>query len=333
MTTISDRRVVLGGIASVDFARAFELAAAGPTNEGFIESALARGALSDPARAAEVATDLLNEGSSFAGRVLEQLTASWARRDPKNFSDWFLEHSAAVAPETVGSIASQFAAIDLQSAMSMTDRLPQSLRGTWISQMAAPYASQDPKAALDWVRQFQGQPFYEATHSQVIVQIAETDPELAATMLDSLSPALRSAAAPRIAGALSARDPRAAAEWALGLTDSSAVAGAVTNVVSGWIRRDLESARNWVLGLERGPVRDEALSALIAGSYGTNLDPRPIIQEIESAETRRLATRTAVSRRVNQPEITRDLLMTIVDDPEYGDWARDALAGIDESGN
>jgi hypothetical protein len=111
------------------------------------------------------------------------------------------------------------------------------------------------------------------------------------------------------------------------------VAGAVTNVVSAWIRRDLESARNWVLGLERVPVRDEALSALIAGSYGTNLDPRPIIQEIESAETRRLATRTAVSRSVNQPEITRVLLMTIVDDPEYGDWARDALAGIDESGN
>jgi hypothetical protein len=333
MTTSSHGRVVLDGISSVDFDRAFDLALAGPTDQAFIDSALARGALRDPVRAAEVATKLLNDGSSLASQVLEQLAASWVRRDPEKFTDWLLEHSAVVEPQLAGSVASQFATSDIKSAIALIDRLPPNLRGTWISQVAGPYASQDPKAALDWVQQFEGQPFYEATHSQVVVQIAQADPELAATMLPGLSPALQSTAAPRIARAMAVRDPGAAAEWALGLTDSSAAEGAVTNVVSGWIRSDPASARSWVLGLERGAIRDGALSALVSGSYGTNLDPRPILEEIESDAIRRIATRNAVSRSGNQPDIARELLMTLLDDPEYEGWAREGLERIEASGN
>lgn len=333
-TTDSHRRVVLGGIARVDFARAFQLAAEEQTTFGLLDSALANGALSDPARAAEVATDLLNDGSSFAGQVLELLAASWARRDPANFTDWFLASSGSIGAPLVRSIASQFAASDLEGAMGLVDRLPQGMRATWIAQIAGPYASQDPLAALDWVQRYQGQPFYEDAHSRVIMQVADTNPELAATMIDGFSPALRSTAAPRIAAALSAQDPRAAAEWALGLTDSAGASGAVTNVVSGWIQRDITSATSWVLGLERGAIRDEALSALISGSYGTNLDPRPILDEIESDETLRQARRMAVFRAAsNQLEIARELLETMLDDPEYGDWARESLARIGESDN
>jgi hypothetical protein len=159
--------------------------------------------------------------------------------------------------------------------------------------------------------------------------VANADPDLAATMLNDLSPALRSATAPRIAQTLSDRDPKSAADWAYSLTEPAVAADAVSNVVTGWIRRDLRSARNWVLDLERGVIRDEALVALISGSYGTNLDPRPILDEIDSEETRRQATQLAIYRSgSNQQDIARELLETMLDDPEYGDWARESLEGL-----
>jgi hypothetical protein len=276
-----------------------------------------------------VATALLSTDSAFADQVLQQLTASWARRDPDRFFDWFQGHSGSLDQPLVASIASAYAASDIQSALAMIDRLPQNMKSTWVEQLAGPYAARDPQAALTWIQQFQGQPFYEAAHSQAIVQLANSDPDLAATMLNDLSPALRSATAPRIAQTLSARDPEAAADWAYSLTEPAVAADAVSNVVAGWIRRDLQSARSWVLDLERGEVRDDALMALISGSYGTNLDPRPIIDEIDSEETRRQATQLAIYRSgSNQRDLARELLESLLDDPEYGDWAQETLEGF-----
>ena len=329
MTSSSHRRVVLGGIAGADFDRALHLAEEGSTTISFLDSAIARGALSDPERAAEVATDLLNRDSAFADQVLKQLTASWVRRDPDRFFDWFQGHSGSLDQPLVASIASAYAVSDIQFSMAMVDRLPQGMKSTWIEQLAGPYAARNPRAALTWVQQYQGQPFYEAAYSQVIVQLANADPDLAAMMLDDLSPALRSAAAPRIAQTLSARDPETAADWAYSLTEPAVAAAAVSNVVTGWIRRDLQAASSWVLDLERGEVRDEGLMALISGSYGTNLDPRPILDEIDSERTRRQATRLAIFRSgPDRLDIARQLLENMLDDPEYGDWARETLEGL-----
>jgi hypothetical protein len=73
---------------------------------------------------------------------------------------------------------------------------------------------------------------------------------------------------------------------------------------------------------------------LIDASYGTGLDPRPIVAEIDSQKTRNEARQLAVYRQGGgRPEITRELLEALVDDPDYGEWARETLARADESAN
>jgi hypothetical protein len=145
-------------------------------------------------------------------------------------------------------------------------------------------------------------------------------------MLDGLDPTLRAVAAPRIAAAMSARDPQAAAEWVVGLEDRTLASEAASEVVRAWVRRDVEGVRRWVLGLERGEFRDDALATLAGATYGTGLDPLPLLAEIESKEAldrgRYFAVFTLLSSR---PEAAQELLEALLDHPVYGAWARDTL--------
>jgi hypothetical protein len=226
----------------------------------------------------------------------------------------------------VRSVASRFATRDLGSAMRLVESLPLGMRSAWIAEVAGSYASRDPRAALDWIEQYRGPPFYDDARSQVVVRVADTNPQLAATMLDGLDPTLRAVAAPRIAAAMSARDPQAAAEWVVGLEDRTLASEAASEVVRAWVRRDVEGVRRWVLGLERGEFRDDALATLAGATYGTGLDPLPLLAEIESKEAldrgRYFAVFTLLSSR---PEAAQELLEALLDHPVYGAWARDTL--------
>lgn len=322
---------VIAGIAGVDIMQALRLAAAETAAFDTFENALATGALASPASAADAATHLLNDGSSLATKVLEQLAASWARQDPQRFTEWFLAHAASVSTPLVRSVASQYAAADLGAALGLVERLPAGMRSTWIEQVAGAYASRDPLGALDWIERYRGQPFYDDARSEIVIRAADANPQLAATMLDGLPPGLRNVAAPRIAAAMSARDPQAAADWAFGLDDRVAASAAVYRVVTDWLRRDVESAATWVLALEHGAVRDNALLGLIDASNGTGLDQRPIVAAIDSETTRREARHLAVWRQTGAaPEVERELLEAMLDDPDYGEWARERLATLDE---
>lgn len=332
--TDTHRRVVFEGVAQVDFARAFEFASTMPGVYSGIDSALARAALSDTARVTEVASMLLNQDSQLASRVLEQLLGTWAFREPDRLVDWMLANAGALDASLARSVASRFAASDLDLAMSLLDRVPPQLSSVWVSEVAAAYASREPAAALDWIRQYQGQAFYDDLHSRVIMGMVDADPKLAATLINEFAPALRSAAAPGIAWSLTERDPVAAAQWASRLEDPAVASSAVFRVANAWIQRDVRSATNWAMGLDRGALRDQALYGLIAGSYGTNLDPRPVLDEIDSDDTRKMAQQAAIGNNSSsRPALARELAEEMIDDPLYGEFARDVLTWLGESGN
>jgi hypothetical protein len=332
----SMRAAVYRGIAQTDFGRGYRLlteeVSASSLGGTIADSDLAVSVAQDTASAARVAAALLGIGTDRAGKILEELVTVWARRDPEGVVDWMIESAAEIEPQLARSIGLGVATNDLESALRLVDRLPPGISNAWVPQVAGTYARQDPRAALDWVARFQGQAFYDEALGQAVLRAVESDPELVVSMLPGLPAALQESAIPDIAAAWAQRDPRAAANWLAGLEGpaaSAASAGAESatdQVVRNWMRRDLDAATQWAMTLPPGPMRDEALGGLIAGSYGVNFDPRPIFEEIESANTRRMAASFVVSNRFStDPELARDFVESLLDDAELGEWARETL--------
>ena len=328
--TNTHRRAVLEGIAQVSFFRAFEYAATIPGIHSDIQFSFARGALSDTTQTADIASMLLNHDSQLASAVLQELVGTWAARDPDMLVNWMLTNAGALDASSTRSIAWRFAATDLESAMSLLDRVPPHLSDVWVAEVAAQYASQEPSAALDWIQQFQGQSLYDDLHARVVMNTVNSDPDLASAMLGELTPPLSTTAASAIARALVERDPLAAADWASGLEDPATAASAVSDVLRGWVQRDVTAARRWALNLARGEFRDRALYGLVSGSYATNLDPIPILDEIEDESTRKMAQSAAIGNiSSTRPAVARALAEELLGDPLYDEYARRTLEWLD----
>jgi hypothetical protein len=321
---------IFGGIAQTDFARGYRLLVA-ETTEGSLMGTIAdlsmtETAARDPASASRIAGMLLDIGTGRARSILEEVIGIWARRDPATLVDWMIDNAAALEPQLARSIGLGIATNDLESALRLVDGLPPAIGHAWVPQMAGSYALQDPRAALDWVSRYQGQAFYDEALGQVVLQGVERDPELVVSMLPGLPAALQASAVPDIAAAWVLRDPGAAANWVAGLEGPAAEAGAAREIINGWMRRDLGAATQWALDLQRGSQRDDALASLVGGSYGVNFDPRPIFEEIESADARqRAAVGIWAGKQTTDPDLARDFLESLRDDEQLGEWARERL--------
>src|SRR5690606_2321759 len=328
--SLIERAAVIRGIALADFDRGYELAADASAMSSLLQDmSFADVMVRDAEQAAQVASWLLERRDSRANRMLEQLASTWAQRAPDHVVDWVIDNAAAIQPPLARVIAESIATRDFESALSHVDRLPAALQDAWIAQIARPYAEKDPIGALDWVARYQGRAVYEDAHAQVVMHAAASAPELMAQALQGFAPALQAAAAPRIASAWAAQDPEAAAEWVLSL-EGAAADSAVGSVVSQWMQSAPQAASRWAMALPRGAARDGALSSVVSSSYGKRVDPRPILNEIDSEEARRFATMRAVS--TTTPDIARELLSSLTDDPELGQWARRSLEALGEPG-
>lgn len=298
-----------------------------------MDSALTEAVIRDAEHTLRVASTLLERDGNRADQLLERVMSAWVVRDPERAVEWMIERSSAMDPRLARATAQSLASRDLESALSYLDRLPATLRDTWIMQVAGPYAERDPAAALEWVARYHGQSSYEDAHAQVVMQAAESTPKLVAEMLEGFTPALKAAAAPQVASAWAAQDPEAAAEWVLELGGPGSFPDAVDAVVVRWAQRDPDAASDWAIALPRGEARDSVLWRLIVRSYGTRLDPRPLLDEIDSDELRRTAASMAVSRlRAIDPDDARELLSRLIDDPALGPWAREELESLADGG-
>src|SRR5690606_8391854 len=93
-------------------------------------------------------------------------------------------------------------------------------------------------------------------------------------------------------------DPEAAGDWALGLADSEQRMRAARAVAASWAERGT-GARDWVLGLPRGAVRDAALDALLfaersPGTAAGTLSPTLLEAYSSDAARERGVSRAAV---------------------------------------
>jgi hypothetical protein len=192
-----------------------------------IVSAVAR----DPAQAEVLASRLLARDSMQHRNALRNLIGNWMQQDPERALEWILVHDDEISGSVFGSAAQAMAQSDAAAAAEYADRIPAQYRSAWITQVAAPYALNDPAAALSWVSQFQGQEFYDAALGGVIIASAQVDPRRAAELLS--------------------------------LASAEVQAGAARQVFQLWANDDASAAERWAVDLERGAMRDVALNVLL----------------------------------------------------------------------
>jgi DNA-binding transcriptional regulator YbjK len=264
---------------------------------------------SDPDQAEMLANQLIDSDNIQVRNSLRNLVGNWMQQDPDRALAWILAHDAQVDAGVFGRAAQALAQSDPAAAASDIDRIPVRFQSAWISQVAGPYARNDPAAALAWVAQYRGQSVYPSALLAAVTGSAQVDPRLAAEFIAQADSESQLVTAPQLAQIWASREPGAAARWAAELADDRSRASALGAAVSAWAVSDPGAARSWTLDLGRGPDRDYALTVLVSGSSVSGVVDRSLLNAY-SSDSARQQTLTQVIPELarSNPEEAQQLL-------------------------
>jgi hypothetical protein len=178
----------------------------------------------------------------------------------------------------------------------------------------------DPRNAFDWILTDPNLPPGNA--SELVNNLARTDPILAASYTQRVPAALREVWVANVAQNYARLDPQGALVWLGQFRDqpeyASGVAAIVQQAVSydpalaanlvgsltdggrnaqvaaetvarGWAVRDEQATRVWLRGLVEGPVRDSALRGFIGSTYRDTVPEASLLSLFSSQETKQQA--------------------------------------------
>lgn len=267
------------------------------------------GVLSDPGQIRSFADRLLAQDNIQSASALSRLIGTWMDQDPERALDWVLANDAALDRNMLSNAATSLSRSDPQTAASYVSRIPEEFRATWITQVASGYGLVDPAGALAWVAQFQGQDFYDAAYSSIVVASAQSDVRTAADRVARADADVQLRAGQAVAQIYANQDPRAAARWAIALSDERARRLAVEAGMSIWSGSDPGAAKRFALDLDRGEIRDSSLTRLLSRASSRGDFDREIFDSIDSDQARQdaLAQSLPVLART-EPEQAEDLL-------------------------
>jgi hypothetical protein len=283
-------RQIAMSVAESDPSRALEFIDNPPEgiDPQLITSIVVSSVSQQPGQAEVLADKLIARDSIQVRNALRNLIGNWMQQDPERALEWILVHDDQVNAGVFGTAAQSMAYSDPVAAASYVDRIPAAYRSAWIAQVAAPYALNDPAAALSWVAQFQGQDVYDAALRSVITGSAQVDPRRASELLARASAEVQRGSSRQVAQLWAQKEPRAAARWAVELTDDRSRKTAVETAVATWAANDLNAAKNWTLDLDRGEARQDALAAIIPLLSRNDPDQaRALLGEVTDGNARR----------------------------------------------
>jgi hypothetical protein len=267
------------------------------------------GVLNNPEQIRGFADRLLAQDNFQSAGALSRLIGTWMDQDPERALDWVLANDAALDVNMLSNAATSLSRSDPQTAASYVSRIPEEFRATWITQVASGYGLADPAGALAWVAQFQGQEFYEAAFSTVVVASAQSDVRAAADRVARSDADVQVRTGQAVAQIFASEDPRAAARWAMELSDERAQRMAVEASVSVWSTTDPGAARRFALDLDRGEIRDSSLSLLLSRASSDGDFDRELFDSIGSDQARQDAlARSLPLLSRTEPEQAEELL-------------------------
>jgi hypothetical protein len=280
---------VIGGVARVDPLRAIDLG----EELGFV-GALDR--VDTLAQSASLIAERVLTVQDLARRNawLESLLQGWNGIDAVAATDWAFANAERLSSEMFERLGRRSGANDPAAALQNAMRLPEAAAQPWVDSVVRGAMGPDPAAALDWVAQFRGQPFYDLAAASVVSSGIWTDIPPVREVFDTLSMPQQAKIAQRF--------------------------------VMTWHQADQTAAQAWVTSMPPNAVRDEALTGLLR-FRGYELDNDALLDLFSSDQARAsavVAILDDVMRR--DPAVARTLVDTYVEDPALREKAELLLA-------
>ena len=240
-----------------------------PERQQALEDLGAALARHDPARAAEVAKQILaerGESSSEAYAFISGFSSEYAAMDPAAAAAWaeFLPLSLRFGALTY--VAQQWAKSDLPAATAWAEKIADaSLRVATFRRIAEELdRSAEPKAAAAWAQRLAGS-VDAAQHTETIARLwGRADAQGAfqwSAQIDE--PARQITAVVAIASAVSEQNAAAAAEWVGKFPAGDARTQAAVITASKWSESDPEAAARWLAALGDAQLLETGIHGVV----------------------------------------------------------------------
>jgi len=248
--------------------------------------------------------------------VLGEVARSVAALTPTQALDWLNDiDEKSMQLEAANTLGWALSSRNAEAAAQLVDRVPKEARANWITAVALGYAASDVEKGRQWVRRYGNEGAQTAT--QFARAVASRNPEAAVQLVEDVADdqerdrLLRGLLPP-----LAEHSPALAARWAERVTDDDLRARSMNEVASTWAQYDPAAARKWVLSLDDGPIKDQALTALVQRGGASVDDMQQIINQIQMPERRSQAVlMAAMSMSRSDMEGARTLLRRYPLDP------------------
>lgn len=318
---------VLGGLAEEDPSRALDLALelTSPNERIRAAQTIAMIGVRRPGVAEEMANRLLAlDDPRLRDTAMVSVASVWATRAPEEAMGWLLANAQDAPPSLFTQIGQQLARLDARNAVAFTGRVPAAVREQWAQGVVQGYAQNDPQGAIDWLAQFNGEPWYGRAAATLAMTVAQRDGAAAARLVDRLGAERTGAQAQQLSSMIATtwanQDPAAAADWALDRPTEAERTTAVTNVVNAWSNANVDAARQWALRLPQGAMRDRALTTILATTANrtsSGLDSS-VLNAFASEGTRQQAVLQVVqSLAYGNPARAQTIAETHLTDPGF----------------
>jgi hypothetical protein len=185
---------------------------------------------------------------------MERVLSGWWRKDSVAAAAYVSAHvDSARGRHLAAAMASRMTAMNPRSAAEWVEWAEDTkLKRRAELEIAAIWASNDPKAASEWAAHKS-----DAGRNPVIGIVAATwaviDPTAAGKWMDSLPGASRDAAIVSYSAALERRDPATALGWTLKIEDPKLQKRNVDRIAGRWLTRQPDEAKAWIQRSRLGP--------------------------------------------------------------------------------
>ncbi len=178
---------------------------------------------------------------------MECVLSGWWRKDSAAAAAYVGAHLTTAADrQLAGEMASRMALIDPHAAAAWVEWLEEGkVRRRAELEIAAVWASNDPKAASEWAAH-KTDPGRNPVIGIVAATWAVIDPTAAGKWMDSLQGASRDAAIVSYCGALERRDPPIALSWAIKIEESKSRQRNVDRIAGRWLAQQPVDAKAWI---------------------------------------------------------------------------------------
>lgn len=229
------------------------------------------------------------------------IAAEWAKQDPQAAMAWAGTLTGEDKARAMNSVIREMAMTDPKKAAEMALSIDPAERGDAYESIARSYGAKNFEEAEAWVNSLPAEQ-RAAALAEAIVGLSQSDPERALTQAMAMADGdEKNRAIRNTLENLSRTNPTKALEEVAKL-EADVQRRTIEPVISNLANTNPKAAEDYVQKLEAGPVRDNAVSALVRGSTGEPSTLMPLALSITDDRDRMIATSIAYRKWAAEDE-------------------------------